>query len=65
MIRDYDQAIALKPDYATAYRNRGTAYLGKGEYYEAIWDYDEAIRLKLNYAGAKANRARAYKRKSQ
>ncbi len=50
-IRDYDQAIRLKPDYANAFNNRGNAYADKGEYDRAISDYDQAIRLKPDYAG--------------
>ncbi len=44
-IKDYSEAIRLKPDFALAYNNRGTAYGKKGEYDEAIKDWSEAIRL--------------------
>ena len=51
-IKDYDDAIQLKPDYAEAYYNRGNvkARLGKDE--DAIKDYDKAIQLKPDYAEA-------------
>src|SRR5476651_519994 len=42
-IQDYDQAIALKPNYATAYDNRGNAYKGLGQYARAIQDFNRAI----------------------
>ena len=50
-IEDYDEAVALKPDYAEAYNNRGIAYGEKGEHAWAIQDYDEAIALKPDLAG--------------
>ena len=45
-IADYTQAIALKPELARAYYNRGVAYQSTGEYNRAIEDYNEAIELK-------------------
>ncbi len=56
-IRDYDQAIRIKPDYAFAFNNRGAAYRLKGEYDRAIRDLDRAIRLKPDYAQAYNNKA--------
>src|SRR5436190_9065424 len=41
-----NQAIAAKPDFAEAYRNRGRAYRGKGDYDRALSDFDRAIALK-------------------
>ena len=55
----YDEAIRLKPDYATAYSNRGVAKNDLGRHDEAIADYDEAIRLKSDYAEAYSNRGNA------
>ena len=48
-IRDFDLAIALKPDYANAYSNRGYTYYLNGQLDRAIQDYDEAIRLKPDF----------------
>ena len=64
-IRDYDQAIALKPNYAIAHKNRGDAYAKKGEFDRAIRNYDLAIELKPGYASAIKNRALALKLKGQ
>ena len=44
-IADYDEAIRLNPEVATAFNNRGNAYADKHLYDRAIADYDEAIRL--------------------
>jgi len=59
-IADYDQAIALKPDYALAYYNRGIAYRQKGDLDHAIADYDQAIALEPDDADAYNNRGVAY-----
>jgi len=53
VLKDYDAAIALKPDYATALYNRGilkSENLGKIE--EALNDLDKALEAKPNYADA-------------
>ena len=55
-IADYDRAIELVPNDATAYNNRGVAYGKKGDYDRAIRDYDQAIRLKPDHANAFINR---------
>ena len=62
-IADYDKAIAIAPNVATAYTNRGVAYGGKGGYDRAIADFDEAIKLNPNDANAYYNRGLAYKKK--
>ena len=41
----YSEALRLKPDYGTAYHNRGAAYDMLGELDAAIRDYDHAITL--------------------
>ena len=51
-IQRYSEAITINPDYADAYNNRGSAYLGKGEYERAIADFDKSIRLKPDYPDA-------------
>jgi len=62
-IADYDQAIALKPDYALAYYNRGIAYRQKGDLDHAIADYDRAIALEPDYTDAYVSRGIAYRQK--
>lgn len=67
-IRDYDEAIRLKPDYADAFNNRGSIYADKDDLDRAIQDYDEAIRLKpekRTLAWAFYNRGLAYRQKGQ
>ena len=58
-IADYDSAIRLKPDHATAYNNRGNAKDELGQHVAAIADYDTAIRLKPDHATAFYNRGLA------
>ncbi len=59
-IYHYNEAIRLKPNYAYAYNNRGTAYFILGQHQRAIDDFNNAIRLKPNYAYAYNNRGIAY-----
>ncbi|MDT2020660.1 tetratricopeptide repeat protein [Methylocella sp. CPCC 101449] len=60
-IRDYSEAIRLRPDYALAFNNRGLSYQNKGDYARAIEDFDQAIKFRPNYQKAIDNRARAIK----
>ena len=50
----------LPADLVIAHKNRGDAYLSKGEYGRAIEDYSEAIRRKPDDAFALSNRGTAY-----
>jgi tetratricopeptide (TPR) repeat protein len=59
-IRDFDQAISLKPDYALAYVSRGLEYAGQDQYHLAIMDFNQAISLKPDYALAYRSRGLAY-----
>ena len=52
----YTQAIQLKPDYFTAYNNRGIARDMLFQHVAAISDYDAAIHLKPDYLAAYSNR---------
>ena len=55
----YDMVLRLKPDYAEAYYNRGTAKTFVAEYQLAIDDFDEAIRLRPEFVEAYYNRGAA------
>ena len=59
-IKYYDEAIRIRPDFATAYSNRGLAKSRKGDNDGAIKDFDVAIRLNPDYALAYSGRAFAY-----
>ncbi|MBW4470849.1 MAG: tetratricopeptide repeat protein [Stenomitos rutilans HA7619-LM2] len=55
-IASFNQAIALKLDYADAYYNRGTAYAKTGNVRAALADYSQVILLKPNNAAARYSR---------
>lgn len=59
-IQDFEEAIRLTPDSATAYSNRGAALLWKGENDRAMRDYDQAIRLKPDDANNYISRGNGY-----
>ena len=59
-IQYYTKAIDLKPDFASAYNNRGNAYSDKGENDRAIDDFNTAIQLKPNLAEPYSNRGNTY-----
>ncbi|WP_156331800.1 tetratricopeptide repeat-containing serine protease family protein, partial [Planktothricoides sp. SR001] len=59
-IADYNQAIALDPNYAAAYNGRGNAYKELKKYELAIADFNQAIALDQNYASAYVGRGLAY-----
>jgi Flp pilus assembly protein TadD len=59
-IKDFDEAIRIKPEYAEAYYNRGLAHKALGNTGQAIADYSQAIRFKPNLAEAYNNRGNAY-----
>jgi tetratricopeptide (TPR) repeat protein len=44
-IKDFTSAIKIRPDYATAYFNRGNAWRGLREYDDAIRDFKKAMEL--------------------
>jgi predicted O-linked N-acetylglucosamine transferase (SPINDLY family) len=48
-LASYDRAIALKPDYAEAYNNRGNSLSELKRFEEALASYDKAIALKPDY----------------
>jgi tetratricopeptide (TPR) repeat protein len=55
-LRFYNEAIRLKPDYASAFYNRSIARRAKGDLEGALQDCNEAIRLKPDFAQAYNNR---------
>jgi tetratricopeptide (TPR) repeat protein len=62
-IRDFDEAIRLKPKSPVLLYNRGFAYYSKADYDRAIQDYDEAIGIFPKYMIALNDRGNAYYRK--
>ena len=59
-IADYNIALALRPDYAEAYKDRGHAYYWTHDYARAIADFTRAIELRPNYPHAFNNRGAAW-----
>jgi tetratricopeptide (TPR) repeat protein len=55
-LKAYDKAIELKPDYASAWDNKGFALAKLGRYEEVLKAYDKAIELKPDYATAWDNK---------
>jgi protein O-GlcNAc transferase len=60
-LADYDRAVALKPDYAEAFVNRGVALAELQRFDEALASYATAIALKPRDAAAFNNRGNALK----
>jgi Flp pilus assembly protein TadD len=56
-IRQFQEAIRLKPDDAESHNNLGTAFYQQGRTDEAIRQFEEALRLKPDYADARKNLA--------
>lgn len=59
------KTIELKPDFATAYSNRGVVYVHKGDFDSAIKNYNIAIQLNPDNAEAYCNRAEAWLRQKE
>jgi tetratricopeptide (TPR) repeat protein len=64
-IRQYQEALRLKPDHAEAHYNLGIALGKKNQVDEAIRQYQEALRLKPDYADAHNNLGIALGKKNQ
>jgi Tetratricopeptide repeat len=56
-LASYDKALALKPDYAEVFNNRGNTLLELKRVDEALASYDKALALKPDYAEAHWNEA--------
>ena len=56
---------ATQKSRASAYNNRGSGYIKKGQLDRAIADYDKAIALDPNYAAAYNNRGLIYQKKGE
>jgi len=59
-IADCKASIAIRPNYPYSYNNLGTAYLGIGDFANAVVVLSKAIDLKPNFVWSRLNRARAY-----
>ena len=64
-ILEYNKAIEIDPNYASAYMNRGKTYADKGEFDRAILEYNKAIEIDPRYATAYFNRGIAYANKDE
>ena len=62
-IEAYSRAIALNPDSAIPYTNRGAAYNETDDFDRAIEDFNKAIQLNPDFAMAYNNRGNAYQGK--
>ena len=60
-ITHYTAAIALNPENAGVYSNRGAAYAGKSDFDAAIADFNKAIALDPENAQLYSNRGNAYR----
>ena len=56
VVADLDKAIALSPQNAYLYYNRGNVYAGRGDWFLAIADYDRALAIDPALAEAYYNR---------
>ncbi|MCW5701164.1 MAG: tetratricopeptide repeat protein [Bradyrhizobium sp.] len=59
-IRDFNEAIAAKPNNPVLYHNRGLALYNKGDNQAAIRSYEEAISIHPKYAAAHNDLANVY-----
>ena len=55
-IKDFDEALRLRPTFANAFNNRAVAYRNQGDLDHALEDYNAAIHLKPDYIPAFYNR---------
>lgn len=60
VLRDYDRAIALAPDFAYAYYNRANVRCSRQDFKAALVDYTAAIERNPDFAEAYYNRGLVY-----
>ena len=58
--KDFDHAVATKPDYARAHHMRGLVSEKRGDDHTALADFDRAIALEPDYGAAYYSRAALY-----
>lgn len=61
-LKDYDQALRLRPAYSSASNNRGNVFQSLRQYERAVQDYDQATRIAPNDPLPYNNRGNAYRR---
>ena len=59
-IRDFTEAIHMRPDYSSAFYNRGLTYTRLEQYEDGIRDYTTAISIVPEHQGAHFWRAMSY-----
>ena len=59
-VRDFTEALRLRPDYDAAYYNRGLTYVKMERYEEGIQDFTATISIAPTHQGAYVQRAFAY-----
>ena len=59
-MKDFDEAIELRPDYPAPYYSRGVTNILTGRYREAVDDFNMYMRFNQRDADAYANRGTAY-----
>jgi len=64
-IRDYTNAIAMKPDFYQAYYARGNVYKYQKDYPRAIQDYSKAIEINPDFYQAYNNRGNTFKKQKK
>ena len=55
-VESFERAVAVQPDYAEAFNNRGNALFDLGRNEDALASYDQALALQPDYADALVNR---------
>ena len=63
-LKEFNQALKLKPNDAALYDLRGVALRGKGQDDQALQDFNQALQLDPKYARAYRNRSMVYYDKS-